>query len=280
MGLYIELFGLVSMFVCFIILIVLDRRQALTKSTKLKFGLFPLAITLYGVWLTISPPKAAPSVQTNSETSSMDTISSYPSSSQYSSNDLSWREPRLHASPGRTSSLIQLPSASETSTSSAVQSSTPITESNSSDFIKGSSATDIKLNLEKWGFSNANPDTTESGDDMLYHSSATDPDTGASLDYSIIASYDFTVKSATFTITNTKNKSQSSFYKLAASFLGYCSTMPYDSAQPEKAKKWIENNISAASKSGKPITCTLGDAKFVLYGNGSSSRMLEIKAGS
>ena len=248
MGVFLAIVGLISLFVCTIIIIFLNKKHSLTKNSKLLLTLVPLAITFYGVWLAISPPTAPPA-QTNGEESSSSSAASYTLADQTFSPQTSVKK------------------------SDELQSS-------SSSLIKGSSVTDLKLNLKKWGFSDANPDSTESGDDMLYHSSATDPDTGAGLDYSITSSYDFTVKSATFTIANTQNASTSSFYKLASSFLGYCSTIPYDSAQPEKAKKWIEDNISGASNSGKSITCTIGDAKFALYGNGSGSRMLEIKADS
>jgi hypothetical protein len=173
-------------------------------------------------------------------------------------------------------------SAGETATDKGIDNNdidnkTTSSSKNDDNLIKGSSVTTIKQNLMQWGFKDASPDSVESSTDIFYTCSTTNGNTGATLNYSIIATNSLEVKSATFTVTNTQGVSTKSFESVAAGYLGYCATMPYDSAQPEKVKKWVEGNISKATVTGKAFTLIVGDAQFSLYGNGSGSRMLEVK---
>lgn len=64
--------------------------------------------------------------------------------------------------------------------------------------------------------------------------------------------------------------------EIAATFLGYVSTLPYDGAQPDQARRWVEANLPRVD-TGKPTTTTIGGATFELVGP-PAARFLQIKA--
>lgn len=81
---------------------------------------------------------------------------------------------------------------------------------------------------------------------------------------------------AEFTYSNINGESESSFMKQAKEYLTYVATTPYDTAKPQKAQKWVENNIEK-SKKGKTIEKIFGDAQYSLYGDYNSENItLEI----
>ncbi len=56
--------------------------------------------------------------------------------------------------------------------------------------------------------------------------------------------------------------------KTAHEVLGFIATMPYDGADPEKARAWVESTIPAVSgKPGGTQEAVFGDVKYVLRGS-------------
>jgi|GEM_PF-6117481 len=146
------------------------------------------------------------------------------------------------------------------------------------DVIPGLVAADIKLNLVKWGLKEASPKSGSPSDDVSYSSSAVDSDTGAELSYFIMADSVLHVKYATFSLLNLAAISEEDFQGVAAGYLGYCSTVPFDGAEPEKCKQWVADNIAKCNEAGKVETLKVGNVEFSLYGTGNSARYLDIKA--
>ena len=63
--------------------------------------------------------------------------------------------------------------------------------------------------------------------------------------------------------------------ELAANFLGFMATMPYDGAEPEKARTWVEDTLPTIIVSGDVREATFSGVKFQLYGI-PTARFLEI----
>lgn len=63
---------------------------------------------------------------------------------------------------------------------------------------------------------------------------------------------------------------------VAAEFLGFAATLPYDGANPSQARTWVEANLSQVD-TGTPIETIVGDAKFSLSGP-ARARILDIVA--
>ncbi|GAQ25090.1 hypothetical protein [Tepidanaerobacter syntrophicus] len=145
------------------------------------------------------------------------------------------------------------------------------------EIIPGLKAADIKLNLVKWGLKEASSKKSEGSDDISYISSVVDSETGADLSYFIMTNSALNVKYATFSIINLAAISEEDFLNIATGYLGYCATVPFDGAEPEKSKQWIEDNIKKCNEAGKIETLNVGNVEFSLYGTGNSSRYLEIK---
>ncbi|MDD2372984.1 MAG: hypothetical protein PHP26_10410 [Syntrophomonas sp.] len=146
------------------------------------------------------------------------------------------------------------------------------------DVIPGLIAADIKLNLVKWGLKEASPKRTDGSDEVSYSSSAIDSDTGAELAYFFVTDNALHMKYATFSSLNLPAISGESFHGVAASYLGYCATVPFDGAEPEKCKQWVTDNIAKCNEAGKIETLKVGNVEFSLYGTGTNARYLDIKA--
>ena len=41
-------------------------------------------------------------------------------------------------------------------------------------------------------------------------------------------------------------------------YFGYCSTVPYEDAEPDKAKQWVEKNVEKATKPGNVLSTQIG----------------------
>jgi hypothetical protein len=54
--------------------------------------------------------------------------------------------------------------------------------------------------------------------------------------------------------------------ELAANFLGFMATMPYDGADPQSARNWVEVTLPTIAISGDVRDATFGGVKFLLYG--------------
>jgi hypothetical protein len=64
---------------------------------------------------------------------------------------------------------------------------------------------------------------------------------------------------------------------IAAPFLGFVATMPYDGSSPLDARTWVEENIYALTEAGNELTAEFGDVQYRLSGI-PTSRILEIGA--
>lgn len=134
-------------------------------------------------------------------------------------------------------------------------------------YISGLTAADIKINLENvFKFDFTGPQSSTTG----YHESGevVDPETGAELTCDFYADTPSEIKLVEFTIIGPN-------LSMAKYFLSYSATLPYDNAEPAKAKAWVEANISKANKEGRIISATFGGVKYKLYGN-KNLRILEI----
>ena len=146
------------------------------------------------------------------------------------------------------------------------------------DVIPGLIAADIKLNLVKWGLKGASPKRTNGSDEASYSSSSVDSDTGAELTYFFVTDSALHVKYATFSSLNLSAISEERFHGVAAGYLGYCATVPFEGAEPESCKQWVEDNIAKCNEAGKIEKTKVGNVEFSFYGTGTSARYLDIKA--
>lgn len=138
-------------------------------------------------------------------------------------------------------------------------------------YIPGIEASDIKLNLEKYGFSFTGPRplSKEVGGGYLDDGKVRDPDTGVELSCTISAENPLKINSVTFRTDGTLvagTISPKIYLATAEGFLGFCATLPYDGAEPEKAKTWVIENIKNV-KTGQPIYTTIGSVEYRLAGN-------------
>ncbi|MFO7296706.1 MAG: hypothetical protein C0P72_011910 [Clostridia bacterium] len=136
-------------------------------------------------------------------------------------------------------------------------------------FIPGLTTADIKLNLENHGFEfTSKPMTNSEG--YLENGEATDLATGVEYSVTIDALMPMKVRAVTFRAEGALAAgtiSRSQFMNITKEFLGYCATVPYEGANPQQARKWVESNIGKV-KQGKPVETVIGSAKLVLAGDG------------
>lgn len=134
--------------------------------------------------------------------------------------------------------------------------------------ILGSHATDIRMGLTEFGleeapFSSAPDDAKE----VFAHScttSYTDQILGVTYDYSLTLDSNFQVIGASFGIVN--NSAEEDMYQaLAALYLGFCATMPYDESDTAAAKQFVLDNLYDINAKNR-AELVIGDAKFELYG--------------
>lgn len=52
----------------------------------------------------------------------------------------------------------------------------------------------------------------------------------------------------------------------ATSFLGFIASMPYDGAEPDNARAWVEKTLPTITQSGDVRTATFGGVKYELFG--------------
>lgn len=145
--------------------------------------------------------------------------------------------------------------------------------------IPGIAAADIKLNLQKLGLKFTGPRPAKSFDGYLDDGEGVDPDTGVTLSCSIIAVDPLKIKYVTFRVDGTAVAGilpPEYFIAVAKGFLGYTATLPYDGAEPAKARAWVEENIGRANKPGSIIT-KIGPVEFTLAG-GKYLRFLSVRA--
>lgn len=134
--------------------------------------------------------------------------------------------------------------------------------------IPGLTAADVKIDLENtWGLEFSGPEPGETL--WIDHGEVIDPDTGVTLLCDIyeespeaIVMVEFAVEA--FAVTETTPSSDVDL--VTAGYFGYCATVPYEDAQPESARAWIEANVPAATVQGTVLEQAFGPARFCLNG--------------
>lgn len=135
-------------------------------------------------------------------------------------------------------------------------------------YIPGLEAANIKLNLQQdWGFEFTG---LQPGDDISQDNGrAVDLDTGLELVCNIFETSPFHVQWVDFVVNAS---SVAGFAKpdlvtdLAKVYFGYCATVPYDDAEPEKARQWVEENVDKATKAGNVLSTRIGSVQFDMFG--------------
>lgn len=134
--------------------------------------------------------------------------------------------------------------------------------------ILGSHATDIRMGLTEFGLEEAPLSTApDEAKEVFAHSctaSYTDEILGVTYDYSLTLDSNFQVIGASFGISN-ESAEEDAYQALAAIYLGFCATMPYDASDTAAAKQFILDNIYEISANNS-AELVIGDAKFELYG--------------
>lgn len=132
--------------------------------------------------------------------------------------------------------------------------------------IPGSHIKDIQLGVSKFGMEDdsAQAASAESGCKWSAYKSWTFPDTDIILDYNLLGDDDSQFVSGTFGATWDLEIPNEIFCTAAKLYLGYIATMPYDTADPEAARQWVEDNMTAALDDS--VSTTIGDAEFTLTG--------------
>ena len=148
----------------------------------------------------------------------------------------------------------------ENNTSSVQEQKTEITG------IAGSNVLDITTGMEtQWDIPEGEltvPENTTDG--VLYASSSYDrADNGLMLSYSLSADSDSQLTVGSITLNSNGTLSNDELLEFAKNYLGYAITVPYDTANPNDARAWLEENLS--NYESQPTT-TIGDATFVLSG--------------
>ncbi|AEE95789.1 DUF4190 domain-containing protein [Mahella australiensis] len=153
------------------------------------------------------------------------------------------------------------------------------TESNEENiYIPGLMSGDIKVNLEQtWGLQFTGP---KIGEEFAQdNGEALDPDTGAILTCTIFEDSPLNIKWVDFMIDASPVIGlidADTINSLAEGYFGYCATIPYDGADPEKAKQWVEDNAKKAIKPGTVLSTQIGSASFEMFGT-EYMRTLRIK---
>lgn len=145
-------------------------------------------------------------------------------------------------------------------------------------FIPGLAAADIKLNLERtWGLKFSGP---RIGQDLAQDSGeAVDPDTGVKLICNIFETSPLHIQWVDFVIDASSVAglvSEKAINAVTEGYFGFCATLPYDGAEPAKAKQWVSNNVRKATKAGNVISTQIGPAKFEMFGT-TYFRTLRVK---
>ena len=134
--------------------------------------------------------------------------------------------------------------------------------------IPGLMSGDIKVNLEKtWGLTFSGP---KSGDILIQDRGETvDPDTGVTLMCNIFETSPLEIQWVDFIVNASMVAGivdVDTINAVTEGYFSYCATLPYDNAEPEKAKEWVKNNVSKATKAGNVIKAQFGPATFQMFG--------------
>lgn len=129
--------------------------------------------------------------------------------------------------------------------------------------IAGSQVYDIVLSLEDKGIPKAKTQTSsDAAGRTIYQHASSGWDDSSMLSYNITSNHGHVVSYAVFNVSDNK----------APWYLPFCATMPYASADPEKAAQFVKDNMK------KEATTQIGDAIFAITPNKNGGAMLTITA--
>jgi hypothetical protein len=144
--------------------------------------------------------------------------------------------------------------------------------------IPGLTAADIKVNLEQdLGFHFTGPEMRQTF--AVDHGEGVDSTTGVKLICDIYESSPMAIQWVEFMVDGSGvagSINPALFNAVAEGYFGYVATLPYEGADPEKAKAWVKANVKTANKQGKVLTTVIGPVKYELYGM-PWFRTLEVK---
>ena len=148
--------------------------------------------------------------------------------------------------------------------------------------IQGSYYIDPRVGLEERGFPKKSLGKSEVMDCRTYENIRDDANTGIRYSVSLFIEKDNTIISAIFETINLKPLETEDFIKASTNYLHYCASVPYDTMNADKVRKWIEENIDKVDSAEKGASIIIGDAEFTLYGTKAPSgiagtRLLEIR---
>ena len=154
----------------------------------------------------------------------------------------------------------------------------PEDDENTPDTIPGLTAADIKLNLQQtWGLEFSGP---RPGEDLAQDTGQTvDYDTGVKLICNIFETTPMHVLWVDFVVNASLVAGSIGVEKINAvteGYFGYCSTVPYEDAEPDKAKQWVEENVEKATEPGNVLSTQIGSVQFEMFGT-EYFRTLRIK---
>lgn len=133
--------------------------------------------------------------------------------------------------------------------------------------FKGIYAVDVYGNLESKGFSVEK--LRDSGLGLsAWYCSMTQGNTVYKVDAS--GESETKVSNVRATITGDRNSIDS----MAAQFLGYVASLPYEGSSPNRARAWVESNI------GRSASTEIGGVRFELKSIGNTGRLLLITPAS
>lgn len=134
--------------------------------------------------------------------------------------------------------------------------------------IAGSSYTDVTVSLKEIGFPQHTISPVEGEDVVVIPAVSLEVEEGIIMRYymsyfGLGSNYSGEIEGATFSIENGLNADPETFMELAKSYFTFCASLPYDSAEPEKAMEWVKENVEAP---GEGVELIIGDAEFALRG--------------
>ena len=162
------------------------------------------------------------------------------------------------------SSTQSTTSSSESSATSEASSETK--EPKSTVGILGSNITDVRMGLnDVIGMPEGSISPTRSSVNGVFMTSSNFdlPDGSLSLDYALTCDADYQITTGVIGLTSYGTASDEYILNFAKSYLGYCITLPYNSADADVARQWLDDNI--LNYASQPKT-TIGDATFSLNG--------------
>lgn len=166
-------------------------------------------------------------------------------------------------SVNQTPTDVPLVTAVPTHTTVPTTAPTSAPKSTSQPSIAGSQVYDIILSLEDKGIPKAATQTSKDASDYtIYQHASSGMDDSSFISYNITSDHNHAVSYAVFNVNNGE----------APWYLPFCATMPYDSAEPEKAAQFVRDNAA------KEASTQIGDAIFDIYPNDNGGAMLTITA--